>query len=115
MKIFRSLICLGTLFTLVGCVSAPPHRPEPQYRPVWPQVQAPKPASPGSLYMASHNLTLFDDRRAGEVGDVITIILDEQTRSSKSAETSFSKATTNEILNPKVLTAWCAVLVQTIF
>ena len=104
MKTLRPLLCLGMLSaTLVGCVTAPPHRPEPQYRPVWPQVQAPKPASPGSLYMASHNLTLFDDRRAGEVGDVITIILDEQTRSSKSAETSFSKATTNEILNPKVL------------
>jgi flagellar L-ring protein precursor FlgH len=87
---------------LSGCVAPLPSRPEPQYRPVWPDMPEPVAANPGSLYMASHNLTLFHDRRAGEVGDVVTIILNEQTRSSKSAETSFKKESTNELLNPKV-------------
>ena len=35
--------------------------------------------------------------------DVITVILDERTRSSKSAETSVKKGSTNQILNPKIL------------
>ena len=89
---------------LSGCmVQAPPIRSEGDYRPVWPEIARPQPMSPGSLYVSSNTLELFDDRRAKSVGDVVTIILDEQTRSSKSAETSLSKGTTNEMLNPKVL------------
>lgn len=86
-----------------GCVTPPPLREEPQYRPVWPEVAASKPASAGSLFTDGSSLTLFDDRRATRVGDVITVILDERTRSSKSAETSLKKGSTNQVLNPKIL------------
>jgi flagellar L-ring protein FlgH len=88
---------------LGGCVAPTPMRQEPMYKPVWPQMQPAKPASPGSLYAASHNLALFGDRRADSIGDVVTIVLEESTRSSKSAETSLKKGTKNEILNPKIL------------
>ena len=83
-------------------VTPSPSRAEPIYKPVWPQIDPPRANSAGSLYLASHSLSLFGDRRANQVGDVITITLNENTRSSKSAETSFKKATTNELLNPKV-------------
>ena len=73
------------------------------YKPVWPQMEAARPASAGSLYVANRNLTLFGDRRATNIGDVVTIILEESTRSSKSAETTLKKGTSNEILNPKIL------------
>ena len=86
-----------------GCVTPTPLREEPQYRPVWPEVATSKPASAGSLFTDGNSLTLFDDRRATRVGDVITVILDERTRSSKSAETSLKKGSTNQILNPKIL------------
>ena len=95
-------IALSVLL-LAGCVvTTAPTRTEPEYRPVWPQMVQNQPASPGSLFQSTHNLTLFDDRRAGQVGDVITIMLQEQTRSSKSAETSFKKESSSEILNPNV-------------
>ena len=73
------------------------------YRPAWPEMQAPQPASAGSLFTGNGSQWLFGDRRASAVGDVITVILDESTRSSKSAETSLSKQSNNEILNPKIL------------
>lgn len=87
---------------LAGCITPEPSRPEPGYQPVWPDMPEPQPASSGSLFSDGPNLALFDDRRAGFVGDVVTIILDEQTRSSKSAETSIRKESSNELLNPKV-------------
>jgi flagellar L-ring protein precursor FlgH len=96
----------GLLFAasaLTACVTPVPSRQEPMYKPVWPQMEVPKPASAGSLYAVSHSLALFDDRKARNIGDVITIILEESTRSSKSAETSIKKGTKNEVLNPKIL------------
>ena len=95
----------GLVMTLFvsGCVTPVPTRQEPLYKPVWPQMEPAKPASPGSLYAVNHSLALFGDRRADSIGDVVTIVLEERTRSSKSAETSLKKGTTNEILNPKIL------------
>ena len=88
---------------LSACVTRPVVQPqEPSYRPVWPQITQPVSASPGSLFSTSHNLELFNDLRARQIGDVVTINLQESTRSSKSAETSISKDTTNQLLNPRV-------------
>ena len=99
-KLFWSVVA-GLICS--GCATPAPSREEPEYRPVWPEVAVPKPASAGSLFIDGSSLTLFDDRRATRVGDVITVILDERTRSSKSAETSVKKGSTNQILNPKIL------------
>ena len=102
----RALFLLFSSFIMLsGCVHVPqtPSRPEPNYRPVWPAIAQPTALSAGSLYHTSHNLMLFDDRRAREVGDVVTITLEERMRSSKSAETTIEKDTTNQILNPTVL------------
>ena len=101
---FLSAASLGALLLVVsGCVTPVPTRQEPIYKPVWPEVAAPQPVSAGSLFNTSRNLALFDDRRANEMGDVVTIVLEESTRSSKSAETSLKKETSNELLNPKIL------------
>lgn len=99
----RLLIVGWLMVSVTACAVTPnPSRPEPVYTPVWPEMADPTPASAGSLYQVGHNLSLFGDRRAARVGDVITISLEEQTRSSKSAETSIRKDTSNELLNPKV-------------
>ncbi|MEM7101079.1 MAG: flagellar basal body L-ring protein FlgH [Pseudomonadota bacterium] len=99
----RVSVFLCILLVNSGCVVQPaPARVEPQYRPAWPDMPVPASASAGSLFQTSHQLSLYEDRRANGVGDVITIMLQEQTRSSKSAETSFSKETDNELLNPTI-------------
>lgn len=101
-RIFFAL-CSVSVLLFSGCaIQPPPQRTEPSYRPVWPDLPAPTAVSSGSLYATSNNLELFGDRRAHEVGDVVTIVLEEQTRSSKSAETSINKTSSNEILNPKI-------------
>ena len=95
------IICV--LAVLQGCaVQQIPSRPEPEYRPVWPSISKPQSASASSLYSTSNNMVLFTDSLAREIGDVVTIMLEESTRSSKSAETTISKESNNQILNPKV-------------
>jgi len=49
--------------------------------------------NPGSLYSEGHQISLFQDRRAYRVGDVLTVILDENTKSSKDSDTSMDRST----------------------
>ncbi|MBV8043969.1 MAG: flagellar basal body L-ring protein FlgH [Pluralibacter sp.] len=49
-------------------------------------------ASQGTLYNRSYVMTLFQDRRAYRVGDMLTVSLDEKTTSSKQADTRYGKS-----------------------
>lgn len=102
-QLLKMLTSSTLVYMLAGCVTPQPVREEPQYRPVWPQIEEAKSASPGSLYAVSHSLALYDDRRAKRIGDVVTIILEESTRSSKSAETTMQKGTSSSLDNPRLL------------
>lgn len=57
----------------------------------------------GGLFNANYGMALFQDRRAFRVGDILTIVLDEQTRSSKKAGTSFGKESNVGVTPPLVL------------
>lgn len=96
-----ALICLCGLFS--ACASEPEKADDPFYAPiVVPQVMPPEPKV-GSLYRPGFNMVLFDDRRASQVGDIITIMLDERTISSKSAGAKIDKNSKNELNEASVL------------
>ena len=86
----RAALLLGLLalvLGLSGCASsAATEAPleEPRY------VQAQKPAM-GSLYAANSSLSLFTDQRARQVGEILTVVLEESTSARKSATTNTSK------------------------
>ena len=72
-------------------------------------MQGPKPvpmgqvtASAGSIYAAGGEIRLFEDRKAGRVGDIVTIRLVEETRASKDSATSTSKESSAALTNPTV-------------
>ncbi len=50
------------------------------------------PASAGSLYNDGYMFTLFADKRAYRVGDILTVSLDERTQSSKSADSALDRS-----------------------
>lgn len=97
----RNILVLAVLL-LAGCVQVQPQRPEPSYLPTYPEVQPPQPVSNGGLFPTNGAFDLFVDRKALKAGDLLTIRLEEQTRSSKSAETSIKKETSKELPNPRV-------------
>jgi flagellar L-ring protein precursor FlgH len=87
------VLLLGALATLVGgCVIGPDAKPgDPAYAPVSAPAMLPPPPNQGGIYQTNGGLSLFEDKRARRVGDVITIVLSESTTSSKKADTAIAK------------------------
>jgi len=85
------VVCL--LVLLSGCTPPPPAPskasvvPEPEL-----VITAPKPTSPGSLWTTNKG-SLFVDNRAGNVGDILTVVISEQAEASKEASTSTGRST----------------------
>lgn len=102
---------LGTLL-LSGCISQEPVRQEPEYRPTYPELTLPRRVDSDSLYQAGYGNFLFDDRRANRVGDIVTIRLEEQTTSSKSAETNYSKSSGQSMGEPTLFGSMVGDLVN---
>jgi flagellar L-ring protein precursor FlgH len=92
---------------LPACTSVPMERDvfpdDPEFAPVSAQSLAPPPNANGSLYQARYSLGLYTDQQATRVGDIITVIFDEQYQSSKSAATNADKSSTNDIGVPSLL------------
>lgn len=79
-------------FSLSGCVvQRPPMPNDPYYAPVLNIPPQPDQAINGSLYRANAALDLFGDTKASRVGDIITVVLQERTSSSKSANVEITK------------------------
>lgn len=57
----------------------------------------------GSIYRSGHGMSLFLDRRARQVGDVITVLLEEKTDATKSSNTSTAKDSTLSLPTPTIL------------
>jgi len=101
-RTFRILLVPVALLLLQGCLVAPPARMEPMYRPAYPTMPAVAEPTAGAVSSVEVAWSLFEDSKAGRIGDILTIVLEESTSSSKSAETSITKETSNELPNPTV-------------
>lgn len=87
------LIVLG-VWQLAGC--APMTREnvqpnDPLYAPVNPRDYERPVMVNGSIHSAAPRFNLFGDRKAHDVGDVLTVVLEERTQSSKSTDSSLTK------------------------
>ncbi|SEM62877.1 flagellar L-ring protein precursor FlgH [Pseudomonas sp. ok272] len=101
----RSLFLLLSLALLSGCASFNEMLPDEDsstYEPLELSYDLP-PTSGGGVYRSGYSSSLFSDRRALRVGDILTIVLDESTQSSKSAGTSFGKNASIGVGVPTVL------------
>ena len=94
------LLVLATLGCASGCITI--RKTDNSYEP-------PRPAEPvygaptaGAIYNDGADVRLFEDRKAGRVGDILTVRLQERTNASKNSATSTSKATEVDLANPVV-------------
>tara|TARA_R110000751_G_scaffold212278_3_gene315759 strand:+ start:8625 stop:9278 length:654 start_codon:yes stop_codon:yes gene_type:complete len=90
------------MMLLAGCQSTNSREPlpnDPFYAPIMPNTPQQKVSDDGSIFQADMANNLFADVKARRVGDIITVNLEENTRATKSAGTSTSKATGVEV-NP---------------
>jgi flagellar L-ring protein precursor FlgH len=94
----KYLVILSLVF-IVGCAGQNPVRPnDPKFAPVVPISPAKPKFEEGSLYHQGYGLALFGNTNNHRVGDIITIILDERTVSSKSSAVAIDKESTNSLL-----------------
>ncbi|MFT7411815.1 MAG: flagellar L-ring protein precursor FlgH [Paraglaciecola sp.] len=94
-------VCL-CIMLLSGCQSTDSHQPlpnDPFYAPIMPEVPRQKVAEDGSLFQSDMADSLYSDVKARRVGDIINVTLQENTRATKSAGSSTSKAT-GIVVNP---------------
>ncbi|MBY7888243.1 flagellar basal body L-ring protein FlgH [Vibrio fluvialis] len=100
-----SKVGLLSVLILAGCAGrdefTPPSPDEEKYGPPTLDYSLPA-AQSGSLYRHQYAMTLFQDRRAYRVGDVLTVLLAEETQSKKSADTQYGKTSTVGLSAPVV-------------
>ncbi|WP_207309830.1 flagellar basal body L-ring protein FlgH [Atlantibacter hermannii] len=102
MKLKHSLLLILLAATLAGCESPAMtvQKDDPAFAP--PQL-APEPTPEGragGVFQAGYNWSLTADRRAWRVGDILTVMLEETTQSSKQAKTNFGKNSSVDIAAP---------------
>ncbi len=106
----RLAAVFGVVTGLVGCVNAPPRPDNPYFAPVPPAAMtAPKQVT-GAIYQSGYGLSLYEDRRARRVGDILTINLTERTQASKKAETDIEKSSSLTLPQPTILGRGVSIL-----
>ncbi|MEH6564875.1 MAG: flagellar basal body L-ring protein FlgH [Halopseudomonas sp.] len=99
----RNALVLFGLASLVGCMQMPPTRDDPTYAPVLPRTPLPQELNNGAIYQPGFEMSLYNDRKAHRVGDIITITLSERTAAQKTAENEIDKDSSVSIANPTLL------------
>jgi flagellar L-ring protein precursor FlgH len=100
MRLLKLLPAL-LLLALTGCLTPPPtnvHQPM-SARP--PEAPPPRP-SDGAIFHASNQLSLYETKRAREVGDILTVQINEKTNATKKGNSSASRQSDNSISVPNV-------------
>jgi len=99
------LLLLSGVLLLSGCSSGSllTRRGDPDYAPIYPPGDQPAASASGSIYRADVARPLFEDVKARRVGDLLTVILAEQTDASKTATTGIKKDSTTDISAPTLL------------
>jgi flagellar L-ring protein precursor FlgH len=91
----KTALAILALLGLAGCAGNQA-RPEGESSPAVPVVTK----SEGAIFSSNQQLSLFEDIRARQVGDVLTIILVERTIAKKSASTSSNKDSAVDLAVP---------------
>ncbi|RLA21185.1 MAG: flagellar basal body L-ring protein FlgH [Gammaproteobacteria bacterium] len=97
----KKLLLLLPLILLTACESIP--KRDPAFAPVRPSaLQPPKPNN-GSLYQAGYDVRLFEDDTARRVGDILTVMLAENTDAKKEADNEVKKKNQTSVSLPTIL------------
>ena len=90
---FSAALALAALALLSGCASIYPTTPTAVHQPMTARPESRAQALPatGSIYQAAYARPLFEDRRARNVGDTITINLVERNTAQKSANANATR------------------------
>jgi flagellar L-ring protein precursor FlgH len=101
----KRILLIGSVM-LAGCLSGcnvmPPQAltHSPQFEPVYPIKQVQASTATGAIYIGRQSDSWFGKGRNFQVGDVITVLLNESTQAARSQVGSISRNSTNDMLSP---------------
>ena len=96
----RTILLLSLALANAGCVVMPDGGDSYAPPPPAPMVTGQK--TGGAIFQGGTEVRLFEDLKAGRVGDILTVRLVERTTASKNSATSVTKATDVNLTNPTV-------------
>ena len=96
-------IVLLLMSVLLGACNRVELRPDPAYAPLRPSAMRAPENNDGAIYQAGWGMRLFEDRRARQVGDILTVQLSETTNATTENTTSTFKSSTITAPNPALL------------
>ena len=102
---FKRILLVGSVILaslLTGCNVMPPQAMthSPQFEPVYPIKQVQASSATGAMYVGRQSDSWFGKGRNFQVGDVITVLLNESTQAARSQVGSISRNSTNDMLSP---------------
>jgi flagellar L-ring protein FlgH len=98
MKHLIAILSLAVLGT--GCSVIPPQplAHSPDFAPVYPQVKDRQPLATGAIYQGRASDNFFGRGRHYQVGDVITVLLNESTQAARTQNNSLSRKSSNDVV-----------------
>ncbi|MBE0511155.1 MAG: flagellar basal body L-ring protein FlgH [Chromatiales bacterium] len=91
LSLLRLLLVAGIVASISGCATVAPKHEPAAFAPTYPIAAEPEAPKNGGLYQVNNSMNLFQDGKAYRVGDLLTVVLQENTNAQKQASTSTSK------------------------
>ncbi len=96
------LVIVGSLLMSACSSLLPPTPNDPYFEPQIPELPTvvERPQQTGAIFSTRNASFLYSDRTASQVGDLITVNLNERTNASKNADTEIKKNDQNSLVDP---------------
>lgn len=102
MQVFKIIVSVGLMIVVTGCVQKTVKPDDPYYAPVSAQNLRQPSAVTGSIVNLNSRRDLYGNGRASQIGDIISIKLEESTNASKTAKSSSDKSSSTVLTAPTV-------------
>lgn len=101
LKIEKTISVLVLLAGVASCAAPRSDQPfEGEQEPSYLRLHAAQELPSGSLYQASSAMGLYEDIKANRIGDILTVVLVEQTSGQNSADNSVNQSTEMNVQTP---------------
>lgn len=100
MTILRLLAVVAIVFLLQACATEPVDmvlRPSPEFQPVYPLAADRQKIATGGIYSNRQSDAWFGRGRNYQVGDIITVLLNESTQAARTQNTDVSRESKNSL------------------
>lgn len=98
-KIFQMVSLALVALVLTSCASTP-EEIQPEFEPTYLTLDTGKGNTNGAIFNAGTERSLFEDMKARRIGDILTIMLVEQTSGQNSSDNSVNKTTNMNVAVP---------------